>query len=102
MRFGIDSAHGRGTAVQWNWLREHGAIAPKGDGTFSVDMAKMHPAVKSLATELLMLQATGDYARAQRLLTKYGVSTPEIESVVSQLKDIPVDITPVFPAAGER
>lgn len=102
MRFGIDEAHGRGTAVQWNWLREQGAIVPKGDGTFSVDMAKMYPAVKSLATELLMLQATGDRARAQRLLTKYGVSTPEIESVVSRLKDIPVDIRPVFPAAGEE
>ena len=102
MRFGIDEAHGRGTAVQWNWLREQGAIVPKGDGTFSVDMAKMYPAVKSLATELLMLQATGDRARAQRLLTKYGVSTPEIELVVSRLKDIPVDIRPVFPAAGEE
>ncbi|MGZ5432798.1 MAG: dipeptidyl-peptidase 3 family protein [Thermoanaerobaculia bacterium] len=102
MRFGIDEAHGRGTAVQWNWLREQGAIVPQGDGTFSVDMAKMHPAVKSLATELLMLQATGDYARAQRLLTKYGVSTSEIEAVTARLKDIPVDITPVFPAAGEQ
>ena len=57
---------------------------------------------ESLATELLMIQATGDYARAQRLLTKYGVSTPEIESVTARLKDIPVDITPVFPAAGEQ
>ena len=43
----------------------------------------------------------GDYERAQRLLAKYGVSTPEIESVTARLKDIPVDITPVFPAAGE-
>lgn len=101
MRFGIDEAHGRGTAVQWNWLREQGAVVPKSDGTFTVDLTKMHPAVKSLATELLMIQATGDYARAQRLLTKYGVSTPEIESVTARLKDIPVDITPVFPAAGE-
>jgi hypothetical protein len=102
MRFGIDEAHGRGTAVQWNWLREQGAIVPKSDGTFTVDMTKMYPAIKSLATELLMLQATGDYARAQRLLTKYGVSTPEIESVTKRLTDIPVDITPVFPAAGEQ
>jgi hypothetical protein len=101
MRFGIDEAHGRGTAVQWNWLREKGAIVPAADGTFRVDMAKMHAGVRSLATELLTLQATGDYARAQRLLTKYGVSTPEIESVTAKLKDIPVDITPVFPAAGE-
>ncbi len=102
LRFGIDEAHGRGTAVQWNWLREHGAIVPKADGTFTVDMTKMHAGIKTLATELLMLQATGDYARAQRLLTKYGVSTPEIESTTKKLTDIPVDITPVFPAAGER
>ncbi len=101
MRFGIDEAHGRGTAVQWNWLREKGAIVPEADGTFRVDMAQMGPAIRSLATELLTLQATGDYARAQRLLTKYGVTNPEIEGVIAKLKDIPVDITPVFPAAGE-
>jgi hypothetical protein len=68
MRFGIDEAHGRGTAVQWNWLREKGAIVPAADGTFTVDMAKMREGIRSLATELLTLQATGDYARAQRLL----------------------------------
>ncbi|HYC62085.1 MAG TPA: peptidase [Thermoanaerobaculia bacterium] len=101
MRFGIDEAHGRGTAVQWNWLREKGAIVPAADGTFRVDMAKMEAGVRSLATELLTLQATGDYARAQRLLAKYGVSNPEIEGVIAKLRDIPVDITPVFPAAGE-
>jgi hypothetical protein len=101
LRFGIDEAHGRGTAVQWNWLREKGAIVPAADGTFTVDMAKMREGIKSLATELLTLQATGDYARAQRLLAKYGVSNPEIESTTARLKDIPVDITPVFPAAGE-
>jgi hypothetical protein len=101
MRFGIDEAHGRGTAIQWNWLREKGAIVPAANGTFSVDFAKMRSGIESLATELLMIEATGDYARAQRLLAKYGVSTPEIESVTARLKDIPVDITPVFPAAGE-
>jgi hypothetical protein len=101
MRFGIDEAHGRGTAVQWNWLREKGAIVAAADGTYTVDNVKMREGIRSLATELLTLQATGDYARAQRLLTKYGVSTPEIESVTAKLKDIPVDITPVFAAAGE-
>ena len=102
MRFGIDEAHGRGTAVQWNWLREKGAIVAAADGTYTVDNVKMREGIRSLATELLTLQATGDYARAQRLLTKYGTSTPEIESVIAKLKDIPVDITPVFSAAGEK
>ena len=101
MRFGLDEAHGRGTAVQWNWLREAGAIVPVGDGTFRVDFPKFREGIRSLATELLTLQATGDYARAQRLLTKYGVSNPEIEAVTARLTAIPVDITPVFPAAGE-
>jgi hypothetical protein len=102
MRFGIDEAHGRGTAVQWNWLRENGAITPSANGTFLVDNARMRAGIQSLATELLTIQATGDYARAQRLLAKYGVSNPEIESVTARLKDIPVDITPVFTAAGEK
>jgi hypothetical protein len=101
MRFGIGEAHGRGTAVQWNWLREHGAVTPVGDGTYTMDEARYREGIQSLATELLTIEATGDFARAQRLLDKYGVSTPEIESVTARLTDIPVDITPVFPAAGE-
>jgi peptidase M49-like protein len=102
MRFGIDEAHGRGTAIQWNWLREKGAVTPRGDGTYTVDFAKYRDGIRTLATELLTIEATGDFARSQRLLEKYGVSNLEMESVIAKLKDIPVDITPVFPAAGER
>lgn len=102
MRFGIDEAHGRGTAVQWNWLREHGGVTPSANGTYMVDFPKFRDGIKSLATELLTIEATGDFARAERLLNKYGVTTPEVESTNARLKDIPVDITPVFPAAGEK
>lgn len=102
MRFGIDEAHGRGTAVQWNWLREKGAVTPKGDGTYTFDAKKYREGIRTLATELLTIEATGDYDRARRLLDKYGVSNREMESVIEKLKDIPVDITPVFPAAGEK
>jgi hypothetical protein len=102
MRFGLDEAHGRGTAVQWNWYREHGAIVPAADGRFRIDATKSYEAVKSLANELLLIEATGDYDRAKRLLDKYGVDNPEIEGVIARLKDIPVDIAPVFVAAGER
>ena len=101
MRFGIGEAHGRGTALQWNWLREAGGIVPSGNGRFRVDFAKFAAGVQSLSTELLTIEATGDFARAQRLLDKYGVVNDEINSVNARLTDIPVDITPVFPAAGE-
>ena len=102
MRFGIDEAHGRGTAIQWNWFREKGAIVPAADGRFQTDAAKYREAIRSLANELLMIEATGDYARGKALLDKYGRSTPEIQSVIGRLSDIPVDIWPVFIAAGER
>jgi len=101
-RFGVGEAHGRGTAIQWNWLREHGAVTPVAGGKYTVDFAKSRDAVRDLATELLTIEATGDYARAKALLDKYGKETPEMTAVNATLKDIPVDITPVFPAAGEK
>jgi len=41
-------------------------------------------------------------ARAKALLDKYGKETDEMKRVNTMLADIPVDITPVFPAAGEK
>ncbi len=102
MRFGIGEAHGRGTAVQWNWLREKGGIVPSADGKFKVDFEKFRDGVKSLSTELLTIEATGDFNRATALLDKYGVVNAEINATNARLTDIPVDITPVFPAAGEK
>lgn len=102
MRFGINEAHGRGTAVQWNWIREKGGVTPDANGKYTVDLDKFRAAVQSLATELLTIEATGDFNRADALLKKYGVSTPEMQKVIGGLKDIPVDIWPVFPAAGEK
>ncbi len=102
MRFGISEAHGRGTAVQWNWYREKEAIVPSGENRFKVDISKTHEAVKSLSNELLMIEATGDFQRAERLLEKYGVTNNEITRVTDSLKGIPVDIAPVFPTAGEK
>ncbi|MGH9399309.1 MAG: dipeptidyl-peptidase 3 family protein, partial [Thermoanaerobaculia bacterium] len=102
MRFGLEEAHGGGTAVQWNWFREKKAIVPADGGRFRLEPAKFREAVKSLASELLLIEATGDFARGKKLLDHYAKSTPEIEKVIGRLTDIPVDITPVFVAAGEK
>jgi len=101
-RFGVGEAHGRGTAIQWNWIREKGAVQPVAGGRYTVDIAKMRDAVRSLATELLTIEATGDYNRAKTLIDRYGRETDEMKRVNATLADIPVDITPVFPAAGEQ
>jgi hypothetical protein len=101
MRFGLEEAHGGGTAVQWNWYREKNAIEPAPGGRFRVRPERFREAVRTLAAELLEIEATGDLARAQRLLDRYGKATAEIRATIDRLTDIPVDIAPVFLAAGE-
>jgi Peptidase family M49 len=102
IRFGVNEAHGGAEAIQWSWYREKGAIAPADSGRFRVDPARFREAVASLATELLLIEAKGDEARARTLMASYGKMTPEMERVAAGLKDIPVDLTPVYPAAGEK
>jgi len=102
IRFGVEEAHGGGAAVQWNWFAEKGVLVPAAGGRIRVDPSKFREAVRSLSAELLMIEATGDPARAERLFAKYGKLTPEMERLSDALKGIPVDITPVYVAAGEK
>lgn len=102
MRLGITEAHGRANAVQWSWLREKGAIVKTSNGMYQPDPEQMYEGIKTLANELLLIEATGDYARAKDLLDKYGHSTEEIETIIQKLTDIPIDITPVFIGIGEK
>jgi len=102
MRFGVDEAHGGGTAVQWNWCREKKAIEPAAGGRFRANASKFRDAIRSLSTELLEIEATGDYERARKLLDRYGKATPEIRATIARLTGIPVDLEPVFTAAGEK
>src|SRR2546428_3334142 len=40
IRFGINEAHGRGIAIQLNYLMDKGAVTVRADGTFAVDPVK--------------------------------------------------------------
>ncbi|MDX1676128.1 MAG: hypothetical protein R3314_15140, partial [Longimicrobiales bacterium] len=96
IRFGATEAHGRANLIQFNWLWEKGAISFDDDGRITADIPAMEAAVRSLATELLTLQAEGDYERAGEMLETYGVMRPEIEAAVERLEDVPVDIRPRY------
>ncbi len=106
IRFGVNEAHGKGVAVQVNYLLDHGAFVANADGTFSVDATRITPAVTALTREIMMLQAAGDYAGARKMLDTLGVVRPEVQRVLDRLNGIPVDIEPRFVTAerlvGER
>jgi hypothetical protein len=96
IRFGINEAHGRGIAVQLNYLMDAGAFKVMPGGTFAVDEAKMGDAVAALTREIMTLQAEGDYAKARSLLDRLGVIRPEVQKVLDRLTNVPVDIEPRF------
>ena len=98
VRFGITEAHGKGVALQFNYLTDEGAIKyDAGKGTYSIDTAKIKDAVIKLTHDLLTLEAEGSYATAKSMLDKYGVIRPEMQKALDKLTDVPIDIEPKFP-----
>jgi hypothetical protein len=95
LRFGLADAHGKGMALQFNYLTDKGAFVASADGTYAVDFAKVKGAVRDLAHDLLTVEAQGDYAGAKKLLDTLGVVRPAMLKTIEGLKAIPTDIDPV-------
>ena len=99
LRFGINEAHGRGQAIQLNYLLDKGAFKVNGDGTFAVDRDKIRDAVSSLTREIMTLQAEGSYAKAKQMIDSLGVLRPPTKAILDKLTSVPVDIEPRFVTA---
>jgi hypothetical protein len=100
VRFGLTEAHGKGTALQFNYLADEGAIKyDEAKGTFSIDPARIKGAVRKLTHDLLTLEAEGSYDTAQAMLAKYGTLRPQMKKALDGLDSVPVDIEPRFPLA---
>jgi hypothetical protein len=94
LRFGLNEAHAKGMALQFNYLADRGAFVTNSDGTFQVDFSKIKEAVKSLTGELLTLEAEGDYARAKKMLEQLATLRPNLKKALDGLQHLPVDINP--------
>ena len=100
VRFGINEAHGKGQAIQFNYLVDEGAIKiNEANGTFGIETSKVKDAVRKLAAEILTIEAEGSYDKAKAMLDKYGLIRPAMQKALDKLSDVPVDIEPVFPLA---
>jgi hypothetical protein len=99
IRFGINEAHGRGVAIQLNTFLDAGAVVVDANGRFRVDHSRIRDAVTALTTELMTLQATGDFDAAERILETRGVVRPEVQRLLDELSGIPIDIQPRYVTA---
>ena len=98
LRFGLEEAHGKGMALQFNYLTDKGAFVYS-NGNWSVDITKVKAGVRDLAHDLLTLEATGDYAGAKQMLNKLAVLRPDISATIAKMGSLPVDIRPAFVTA---
>jgi hypothetical protein len=101
IRFGISEAHGKGVAVQLNYLLDQGGFVVQADGTFSVDDGKIKDGVIGLTRAIMTLQAEGDYAGAKALGDRLGVVRPEVQKALDRLTGVPVDFEPRFTTAAQ-
>jgi hypothetical protein len=100
LHFGLTDSHARGMAIQLNYLLDKGAFVSHGDGTFSTDFKKVKQGVIDLNREFLTIEATGDYARAKDMMTKYVVIRPDVQKALDNMKAVPNDIRPAFATAA--
>ncbi len=101
LRFGISEAHGRGMAIQFNYLLDRGAFVARRDGTFEVNFSRIKSTVRDLTHDLLTIEAKGDYAGARNMLSQLGVTRPVVARALSRFQNVPVDIAPIFITADE-
>jgi Peptidase family M49 len=101
IRFGVSEAHGKGIAVQLNFLLEGGGFVANNDGTFAVDRTKIKDGVRDLTSTIMAIQAAGDYEKAKALGDRLGVVRPAVKAALDRLASVPVDIEPRFTTAAE-
>ncbi len=97
LRFGVGSAHGLATLMEYNFLREKEAFLYDEEAEkFKVNEGKIKEGIKELAQNLLILQGDGDYEKAAAFISRYGQLDELTKKIFEKLEDIPVDIEPKF------
>ena len=97
VRFGTNDAHGKGMALQFNFLSDEGAISCNpSTGRFTANVENFKKGAKKLTQVIMTIQAEGSYDKAKALFDRYAVIRPEMQRTLDALTGIPVDIEPHF------
>ncbi len=95
LRLGTGEAHGRAELMEFSYLNEQHALN-FANGRYAIDFMRIPGALKSLAQQLLEMEATGDRARVEAWFMKYDKVPAELKTALAATAGIPVDINPVF------
>jgi hypothetical protein len=97
VRFGVEEAHGKANIIEFNYIvREGGFTFDQNTKKWKLDAERTKAGIRKLLNEILMIQGTGDYLKAVSFIRQYGEMPEEIKTSLENLKDVPVDIFPIF------
>ncbi len=93
-RFGQNEVVGQGNLICYNYLKDQGAFERHSNGTYTINWDKVDAAVRNLASELLEIQALGDYQRAKDFVKTYTEIDEDLDADRHnvRLELIPADI----------
>ena len=97
IRFGTGSAHGGAITIELNWHLENGGFNVTPEGRFYLDVDKLKASVRSLATTLLTIELTGDYDGAKALIDAYRYVSPQVQTALGLIADVPIDVKKIYP-----
>ncbi|KAJ1924051.1 hypothetical protein GGI09_003365 [Coemansia sp. S100] len=97
IRFGLAEAHGLGQAMQLSYLLEQGGfIYDPETEKFAVNMERIGKVVADLTRDIMIIQGDGDRQRAEVFRDRYGRILPEVKTALDRLRDVPIDIAPIW------
>jgi hypothetical protein len=90
-------AHAVAARMHLNLLLNEGVLSwDDARGQFAVDFSRMQATLERYARDLLVIEATGDAARARELVESLGRMTPPLEAALRRVADVPVDFQPRY------
>ncbi len=96
-RTSYTEAHSAGSLIEYNWLKANGAVRyDEHDGRFDIDPEKTLAAMIGLSEEFLKIQREADYEKAAAFIKEWGFVSPEVPQIVEKLKDLPIEVHPVY------
>ena len=98
---GFTEAHARGNLIEYNWLKEEGALNYNNvKKKYEINPELCIDAMSRLSTKFLDLQIAGDYEKAKSFMEHWGFIPKELPAIIESLSDIPSIVNPVWDLSG--
>ena len=97
IRLAGDEPQSQAATVVLNYLLEYNAVQyNRAAKTYAIHFDRIDLALALLTNELLVLQAEGDFASAQKMQFQYGTLPDYVQNSLQSVSDLPLVVAPLY------